>query len=176
MLPAKLKHVAPPSAQGLVVRKAELTNATAFPLLAGSSNVFVDGSFVGSSAVPNASSQESVSLFFGPDDRLKVTRELVGRDTKGPEKFRQSTLVTYEYRIRIENVHDREADVELEDQSPLSRTDDVQVKFLGSSVEAVKADEKGILRWQLKPAAKSPVEVTFRYAVEHPLNRTVIYR
>lgn len=176
LLPARLAYVALPSAGSLVVRRAEVENTTSFPFLAGPSSVFVDGSFVGNSQVANASANESISLFFGPDEGLEVVRELVKRETKGPERFRQSQLVTWEYRIRIENFHGTEVEVELEDQIPVSQTDDVQVKFLGSNVEGVAPDEKGVLRWRLTVKARTPAVVTFRYQIEHPLAQSLSFR
>ncbi len=176
LLPARLSYVALPSAGALVIRKAEVDNSTPFPLLAGSSSVFVDGSFVGNSQVPNASNNESISLFFGPDDGLKVTRELVQRETKGPERFRQSQLVTWEYRIQVENFHAAGVVVEVEDQIPISQTDDLQVKFLGSSVEGVQPDAKGVLRWRLAVEPRAPIVVTFRYQIEHPLAQALFFK
>ncbi|MBI4617202.1 MAG: mucoidy inhibitor MuiA family protein [Planctomycetes bacterium] len=176
LLPARLKYVALPAAQSLVIRKAELANATSFPFLAGASNVFVDGSYVGAANVPDASANEELDLFFGPDDGLKVTRELVKRETKGPERFRQSQLVTYEFKIKVENFHGQEVEVELEDQIPISQSDDVQVKFLGASVADTKPDEKGILSFSLKVPARTPLDVTFGYQIEHPMNQSLLYK
>ena len=75
-VPVQLRYVATPALGNSPMLQGAIVNTTGFPVLEGGVALFVDGSFVGSAAVP--------------DDALSVERSLLSRTVKGSEAFRQS--------------------------------------------------------------------------------------
>jgi uncharacterized protein (TIGR02231 family) len=172
-VPAHLKYVATPALGSTIMLEGEIVNTSGFPFLAGGAALFIDDSYVGAGTVLGAAKNEPLSFGFGPDDSLVVGRRLVARDVKGPEAFRQSQVITYHYEIAVENFNQRNAEVEVADQIPVSKTTDIQVKFLESSSPPELNAATGTLRWSLQigPATKSTI--TYAFSVECPVGRDV---
>ena len=172
-VPVQLRYVATPALGNSVMLQGAIVNTTGFPVLEGGVSLFVDGSFVGSAAVPGAARNEGLSFGFGPDDALSVERRLLSRTVKGPEAFRQSQVITYRYAITVENFNKRAVAVDVIDQIPLSKTEDIQVSFLGSSHEHALAESSGHLNWTLQVDGGSTLELAYSFSVECPVERDV---
>ncbi|MCB9898505.1 MAG: mucoidy inhibitor MuiA family protein [Planctomycetes bacterium] len=172
-MPARLEYVATPALGNSVMLRGEIVNGTGVPVLEGGASLFVDGSYVGAGQVTSAAQNEPLAFSFGPDDALVVKRELVTRDVKGPEAFRQSQVITYHYAITVENFNERAVEVEVDDQIPVSKTDDIQVTFLGADVEPEIDETSGTLRWELGIAAGATSTIDYSFSVECPVGRDV---
>jgi uncharacterized protein (TIGR02231 family) len=172
-VPARLKYVATPALGNSVLLQGEIVNTTGYPILEGNVALFVDESFIGSSRVLGAAQNEGLSFGFGPDDALVVTRHLVSRTVKGPEAFRQSQVITYRYAIGLENFNDRNVVVEVTDQVPVSKTQDIQVTFLESDRAHTLDPQTGILRWTLDVGQGGRSDIGFSFSVECPVGTDV---
>lgn len=175
-VPVDLKHVATPALGSTVVLKGDIRNATGHPVLEGDISLFIDNSYVGASKITSAAQNEGLSLCFGPDDALIVKRELLKRTVKGPENFRQSQLITYDYRITVENFNDRVAAVEVSDQIPTSKTADIQVKFIEANLEPEMDEQTGRLTWTTDVSPGKKAEITFSFSIESPVGRTLYWK
>ena len=172
-VPVDLQYVATPALGDSVALLGSITNTTGYPILEGPVSLFVDRSYVGVSQVTGAAQNEKVSLGFGPDDGLVVARKLVTRDVKGPEAFRLSQVITYHYEITVENFNDRAVEVQVADQIPVSKTPDIQVAYLGSTVEAGLEEQVGVLRWPLAIDAGGRLVMKYGFSVECPVDKQV---
>lgn len=172
-VPARLKYVATPALGNSVLLQGEVENTTGHPILEGNAALFVDESFIGSSKVLGAAQNEGLSFGFGPDDALVVRRHLLSRTVKGPEAFRQSQVITYRYEIGLENFNDRSVEVEVTDQVPVSKSQDIQVLFLESNREPSLDPQTGMLRWKLEVGKGDRSEITFSFSVECPVGTDV---
>lgn len=175
-VPVDLQFVATPALGDTVMLLGEVVNTTGYPLLEGKVSLFVDGSYVGVSELSGAAQNERLSLGFGPDDALVVRRRLVSRTTKGPEAFRQSQVISFQYEIEVENFDDRPVEVEVADQIPVSKTDEIQVSFLGSTAEVGHEQQTGVLRWPLSVESGATVEIAYGFSVECPVDRQVQWK
>ena len=175
-IPVDLKYVAPPALGDTVMLKGLVRNTTGHPILEGPISLFIDNSYVGASKVASAAQNEGLSFCFGPDDALVVKRELVKRTVKGPEKFRQSQVITYSYRITVENFNSRPASVEVADQIPLTKTPDIQVRFLETNLEKDLDEPTGKLSWTIDVAPGKKSEITYSFSIECPVGRTVYWK
>jgi uncharacterized protein (TIGR02231 family) len=175
-VPVVLTHVATPALGDTVVLKGEIKNTTGHPLLDGEISLFIDSSYVGASRITSAAQNEGASFCFGPDDALVVKRELVERTVEGPEKFRQSQVITYHYLLTVENFNDRRANLEVADQIPVSKTSDVRVRFIESSEEHTLEEHSGKLTWTLDVGPGEKKEISFCFSVECPVGRTVSWK
>jgi uncharacterized protein (TIGR02231 family) len=172
-VPARLKYVATPALGNSVLLQGEIVNTTGYPILEGNVALFVDESFIGSSRVLGAAQNEGLSFGFGPDDALVVTRHLVSRTDKGPEAFRPSQVITSRSAIGLENFNDRNVVVEVTDQVPVSKTQDIQVTFLESDRAHTLDPQTGILRWTLDVGQGGRSDIGFSFSVECPVGTDV---
>lgn len=175
-VPVNLKYVATPALGDVIMLKGDIKNSTGHPILAGGISMFVDNAYAGVSKIPSAAQNEGLTFCFGPDDTLAVERALIDRTVKGPEQFRQSQVITYEYCIRVENFGGQVACVEVMDQIPLSNIPEIQVDFLTSNLESKLDEQTGSLKWVLDVEPGQGKDISFSFSIECPVDKTVHWR
>ena len=172
-MPVKLRYVATPALGDSVMLQGVVTNTTDHPILDGVAALFVDDSFVGAATVQAAAQNEQLAFGFGPDDALAVKRRLVSRTVKGPEAFRQSQVLTYQYELTVENFNESAVDVDVADQIPISKTEDIQITFLGSTHDHQHDETSGLLSWTMQVEPGATAKIGYKFSVECPVNRYV---
>jgi uncharacterized protein (TIGR02231 family) len=176
---ARFTYVAAPLLSEHAFLRGDLVNEGAFQLLPGTVQVFMGGEFIGESAMPSVAPGGECRLFFGPDRRLRVRREVLSRVTGSSGLFGGSTTTTWKDRILVDNGTGRDVRVEVYDRRPVSRHEKVECA-LRDPRPALSADPayveqrmpQGILRWDVSvPAsARGPQALTLAWTVEvsHP--------
>ncbi len=171
---AKLEHVAVPKMVAHTFLKAKLTNRTDTPFLAGKTNVFVGGNFVGSGWLDAVAPTEKFEVGFGADESVKVERTEL-KDLKGKSGiFKNRKSIARGYEIKIANYRDESVRLTLFDQVPVAKDEEIKVKFEESSIKPTEQTELGVLSWKLKLKPREEKELQFEYLVEHPKNRRLV--
>jgi uncharacterized protein (TIGR02231 family) len=120
-----------------------------------------------------------VRLGFGADEKVKVAR-VETRKTEGSSGIITSMKTDErEYKITIRNGHDQPLRVQIEDQLPVSETEDVKVEMLPATTPpSLKdlRDRKGVLAWVAELKAGEAKEIRFAWRVRWPAEKSVIYR
>ncbi len=184
-LPADSYNRATPVLGPYIYNAAEVSNTGKMVLLAGPTQAFKNGEFVGHGSIPTVAAGESFTVGFGIDASLRADRELVKRE----EKTQGGNVVSvFTYRITLENFGDDAAPVRVLDRLP-HPTRDVAGEGLRvdltSASPAVSDDEEyqafarelGILRWDVEvpPSATGgkAMPITFTFNVEHDKQKTL---
>ena len=170
-LKGDLDHITIPKLSETVYLKAKIKNTSESPLLAGKANIFYDGDFVSSTAIPTSVSNESFELFLGVDQGMKIKRELVEKFADEGGLGSSKDKVTYEYKISINNYRKTEEKITVIDQIPVSQNDEIEVnlKSVMPPVNKIAGDDdKGYLRWtfSLKPSEQKDMQ--FKYEIKYP--------
>lgn len=147
---------------------AKVTNTSDFPLLAGSMNVFLDGTFVATSNLRTVMAGEKFDLALGADEGISVKRKRVQKFTEDTGLTNSGKRITYEYLTTIQNNKRTAERVIVADQVPLSRNEKIVVKIQSPDAKEVKPTDEGTLKWtlDLKPGEKR--ELTTKFTVEYP--------
>ncbi|MEM9019823.1 MAG: DUF4139 domain-containing protein [Planctomycetota bacterium] len=176
---ASFYHVAVPVLSPFVYREAETVNTSGQDLLAGPVSVYLDGKFVGRTEVVSVTRGQTFVLGFGADPQLSTARQLVNRDQTSQGG---NTLLSFDYRLSIENYGDQPAKVRLLDRLPyFNGGDDVNLTIASMSDELsedavyLRLDRpNGILRWDIDvPANATGADesvVSFLYTLEFDRN------
>jgi uncharacterized protein (TIGR02231 family) len=140
--------------------------STSATLLPGKANIFRENTFVGTAQIQNVAPGQEFKVNLGIDESLKIERELVKRqvDKKLMSGKRKMTCA---YRLRIENLSDREAILRLTEQLPVSRNEQIKVRLTQINPK-IQIGEMGVLEWVLTLPAQSKQEVYYEFEVEHP--------
>ncbi|MBC7784961.1 MAG: mucoidy inhibitor MuiA family protein [Burkholderiales bacterium] len=164
-----------------VYDEASVTNDSKTVLLSGPSVSYMNGQFVGHGDIPTTFVGGTFTAGFGIDASLRATRELVERTelTQGG-----NNVITFDYRLSVENFGDKPADIRLLDRMP--KPDGNQLKpTLVSSSTALSGDgeyervqkKQGLLRFDLTvpPQAvnASAKTVDYRLTIEHDRQMTI---
>jgi len=153
-----------------VFRRARVAYDGAVPLLPGPVATYVDGDYVGSSAIDAVVPGEEFELAFGTDDRVRVDRTLVARRKEHVGPGKRTVRYTFHFRIRVSNFTGGDATVDLKDQIPVSEVEKVTVKMLDveAGPSATPDDDTGVMSWQLALTDGAEQEVEFRFSVTAP--------
>ena len=148
------------------------------PLLPGRVAIYRDGSFVGRSQLAGASKDETVHLGFGADDKIKVERVVMKRN-EGTSGLIVNTSKTDEraFKTTIRNGHDFPVRIAIEDQLPVSETDDIQVEMLPSATPPTTSnvrDQRGVQEWAFDAKAGEVKEIQFAWRVRWPKDHNVV--
>ena len=162
-----LDYLAIPKHTDAVYRRAKLTNSSASPLMAGPANLFVGDEFIGSSKIDYTPSNGEIELLLGVEERLTVEREMVKRDVD-KRLLRDNRQLRYGYEIKIKNLLQSVVKIELQDQIPVSRQEQIKIKLDKVQPEPAEKSELNILEWHLSLAASTEQTISYEYSVEHP--------
>jgi uncharacterized protein (TIGR02231 family) len=167
-LAANPEYLTTPKLQPAAFLTAKVVNTSEFPLLGGAMNVFLDGTFVATSAQRTVMAGEKFDLALGVDEGISVKHKRVKRFTEDTGLTNSGKRVTYEYLLTLQNNKKTAARVIVADQIPVSRNEKIVVKQLAPDAKEIKPTPEGALKWtlDLKPAEKR--ELTVKFSIDHP--------
>lgn len=167
-LAANPEYLTVPKRQQTAFLTTKVANSTEFPLLAGPMNVFLDGTFVATSALRTVMAGEKFDLALGADEGISVKHKRVQKFTEDTGLTNSGKRVTYEYLLTIQNNKKSAERVIVVDQLPLSRNEKIVIKQLAPEAREMKPTDEGALKWtlDLKPGEKR--DITVKFAIEYP--------
>ncbi|MBS0663506.1 MAG: mucoidy inhibitor MuiA family protein [Verrucomicrobia bacterium] len=146
----------------------KVVNTSEYPLLAGTMNVFLDGTFVATSNLRTVMSGEKFDLALGADEGISVKHKRLNKFTEDTGLTNSGKRITYEYLLTIQNNKRTAERVNVADQLPVSRNEKIVVKQILPDPSDVKPTPEGYLKWtlDLKPGEKK--ELTVKFTVDYP--------
>ncbi|HDQ74140.1 MAG TPA: mucoidy inhibitor MuiA family protein [Chloroflexi bacterium] len=171
-LTPEITYVAAPKLVEAVYRRATVVNDSAYVFLPGPVNLFVDETFIGATEIDLVAPDGEMALYLGPDDRVRVTRELRRREVDKKLIGGQRRLL-YGYDALLENLLPVGIETTLYDQIPVARHEDIKVKLTSAEPELAEQSDLGILTWRLTLAPGEKRSVRFDFLVEHPKDMKV---
>jgi uncharacterized protein (TIGR02231 family) len=166
-LEPKLDYVTAPKLLEAVYRRAQVTNDSPYTLLPGPANLFAGDEFIGATEFELVAPQGEIELYLGPDDRIKVERELKRREVD-KKLIGDKRRLHYAYEITLENLLPTEAKVTLHDQIPVPRHEDVKVKLASAEPAPDKQSKLNLLDWEFELDSGEKRVVGFGFTVEYP--------
>ncbi|MCX7594358.1 MAG: mucoidy inhibitor MuiA family protein [Fischerella sp.] len=165
--PCSFDYVAIPRLVSFAYLQAKIRNsANGATLLAGKANIFRDNIFVGTTQLENIAPGQEFKVNLGIDEGLKIERDLVERHVD-KKLIGNTRRVTFAYRLIVTNLLDREADLKLIEQLPVSRNEQIKVRLIRSNPQ-IQLGEMGILEWDIILSAQAKQEIYYQFVVEHP--------
>lgn len=172
-LDAALDYVSVPKLGDEAYLRAKVKNTSELVFLPGSANVFHDDELVGTSSFEDPIVKNGeIELQMGIDDRIRITRELIQRDT-GKTFIGNTRRLTYGYKIKAINTRDSAIKLSAQDQMPVSRHEDIKVRLAEALPKPIEVTDLNLLKWELDVPAGASREITFTYTVEHPRDMQV---
>lgn len=173
---AHLQYSAVPKLSAHSYLRARTTNHTNYPLLAGSTNVFLDGNFVSNASVDTIAPSEEFWTFLGIDEGVRVERKFLKKYEKkeGGLFSKKQKNVVYEYLIEAKNFKSRAIELIIKDQLPLSQNNEIKVVLLKPTytedTDELKIDKLKEMEWTYKLDAGKSLQIPFEFAVSHPVD------
>ena len=173
----------------LAVRAAPVLDPTAFleasfkqtddaTLLPGKVAIYRDGVFVGRGKISASAKDDIVRLGFGADDKVKIERAVLKRN-EGSAGLLVTTSKTDErsFKTTIRNGHDFPIRVAIEDQLPVSESEDIVVEMLPATTPPTAKDirdKRGVLEWSFDAKPGEIRDINFAWRIRWPKDKSMV--
>jgi uncharacterized protein (TIGR02231 family) len=171
--PCNFDYVAMPRLVSFAYLQANVKNSpNGATLLPGKANIFRDHVFIGITRLENIAPGQEFKLNLGIDEGLKIERDLVER-LVDKRLISNQRRITYSYRLIITNLLEKQVNLKVTEQLPVSRNEQIKVRLTRSNPQ-IQLGEMGILEWELTFAAQERREIYYQFNLEHPPELMVI--
>jgi uncharacterized protein (TIGR02231 family) len=123
--------------------------------------------FIGVSRLDYVAVGDEVELLLGVEERITIERRLVRREVD-KTRLRDKRQIQYGYEIKIKNLLPGVVDIEVHDQVPVARHEEITVKLVNSSPEPTERSDLNLMEWRLTLPAGATEKVRYEYQIEHP--------
>ena len=148
--------------------RAKLRNTLPYPLLSGSTDLFVVQDFVGSARIPFVAKDEEAKVFFGQDRQIRIKHERTKMEKSPPGFLGKNERIKLAYKITVQNLRNTKVNIEIQDQLPISQNTKIEIKDLAITPQPSKKDEKGILTWTVTLEPQEKKEILIGFTIEYP--------
>ncbi|PPQ19049.1 hypothetical protein CV770_12685 [Bradyrhizobium sp. AC87j1] len=173
----------------LAVRAAPVLDPTAFleasfkqtddtTLLPGKVAIYRDGVFVGRGKLSASAKDDIVRLGFGADDKVRIERAVLKRN-EGSAGLLVTTSKTDErtFKTTVRNGHDFPIKVAIEDQLPVSESEDIVVEMLPATTPPTASnirDRRGVLEWSFDAKSGEVKDINFAWRIRWPKDKSMV--
>ena len=173
--PELMVHAVPALAETAFLL-ASFKHAEDAPLLPGRVSIYRDGIFVGRSPMALAAKDETVRLGFGVDEKVKIARAVVRKNEGTAGLIGSSKTDEREFKTTIRNAHEFPIKVAIEDQIPVSETEDIQVEMLPVSTPPTTRDlrdRRGVMEWAFEAKPGESRDIKLGWRLRWPKDRAI---
>lgn len=170
-LPASHRYFAIPKLDGDAFLQAQVTDWQNLNLIPGPSNVYYEGTFVGTGFVDTRNTSDTLTFSLGRDKKVVVKREQ-------DEKLRTKRLIgsntreQFAYTISVRNTRSNNIHIVIQDQIPVSQEKDISVDNV--QIEpAILNEQTGELSWTIDVPSNKTELIHFGYTIIYPNGKTV---
>ena len=168
---AEYRYMCVPKIDPRAYLMAFMTNWSQYGLLAGESNIYFKGTFVGQGFIDPALANDTLQVNMGRDLSVVVNRTMV-KDFCKSGAWAGKKWVTKAYDISVKNQKMSPIKIEVIDQIPLSNNGDLEV--IAEEISGGVANkETGELRWMLDIGANQQVKKQLKFTVKYPKKMVV---
>lgn len=167
------EYHAVPKLECAVFLLAKVPDYGKYSLLPGVANLFLEETFVGQATINPKTTADTLLLSLGRDDQISIKRtqpqDLTGRKNG---IFGSSKKETNTFEIAIKNNKRAAIRLEIIDQYPLSKQEDIKVELEEAGGAQVNTD-LGKLTWKLDLPPGGSQKLRFSYSIKYPKDRPV---
>ena len=171
---AHLQYSATPKLSAYTYLRAKTVNNTDYPLLAGSTNVFLDNNFVANASIDTVASSESFWTFLGIDEGVRVARKFLKKYEKkeGQVLGKKHKNMVYEYSLEAQNFKSKPIELVIKDQLPIAQNDEIKVQLLAphytEDTPQLKINKLKYLEWTHRLDAGQDLKIPFTFSITFP--------
>ncbi|MEQ8237740.1 MAG: DUF4139 domain-containing protein [Cyclobacteriaceae bacterium] len=170
-LPVTYSHFSIPKIVESVFFTAKVSNWQNLRLLPGEANIFLEGSFVGQSFIDPASMDDELVVSLGVDASVLIERKSL-LDFTDDQIIGSNRKRNYAFELIVKNQKNKEIEIKLLDQVPLSKNDEISVDV--EELSGGKLDSAtGTVSWQIKLNQTEQQKVKLAYEIKYPKNKRV---
>jgi uncharacterized protein (TIGR02231 family) len=159
--------------------EAGFTHDEDIAIMPGEVALHRDGSFIGKGQLGLVAPGDKISLGFGADDRIKVSRVPVRRQESDGTFLNSSRTDLRDFKISVKNLHGFAMKVTVLDRIPYSETTTLVVEQLPQTTpptEKQVADKRGVMAWSYEMAPGADKDIRVAYRVRWPADKDISFQ
>lgn len=149
----------------------KINNWYAASLMDGPVNLYLEKTFAGKSVLSTNQFNDTISLSFGVDNGISVSRDKV-TDFTAVQVIGSNMRVKRSWKIRLQNNKQYAVKVIVEDQVPVSSNKEIEVKPLELSGGELDP-ESGKVSWEVELEPGATHELLLSFEVKYPKDKTI---
>ncbi len=166
--PAKIEYLLRPAIKDHAFGRVTVTHAEDNPLLAGPASIFVADAFFGKTRLETTPARGKLELDLGAETAIKCARRS-HTTVRTAGLINKDDIHVVEVIIEVENYLREVAELEIQDQVPVSADSKIKVKLLKTDPKDASLDDStGILTFKVKVAPGGRLVVGLTYELEAP--------
>ncbi|MCX5580180.1 mucoidy inhibitor MuiA family protein [Kaistia terrae] len=157
---------------------ARFKNKSGAPYVGGNAVLYRDGAFAGTVPLAFTAPEAELTLGFGIDDKVGVTRTTLDRKTGERGLISSEKTDELRYRIKVENRHARPISIVVLDQLPVPEAKTITVQSLAEATpptESAVDGKRGVVAWRYDYAAGETKEIIHAFAIRWPADQDVFW-
>jgi uncharacterized protein (TIGR02231 family) len=170
-LPATYKYFSIPKTDRSAFMLARITGWEELELVAGPANVYLGGTYVGQSYINTKSTNDTLDLSVGRDNKIMVSRAKL-KDFNNEKLIGNNKKTTYAYEIVIKNNRKSAITIDVEDQIPVSQSSEITVETLELSKGEINP-LTGKVKWAMTLEPGATKKIILSFSVKYPRNKVV---
>lgn len=170
-IPATYKYHAVPKLDLGAFLLARITDYGQYNLLPGKTNIFFDDMYIGQTSINPGTIGDTLLVSLGRDENISIKRTKL-MDKTSKKFFGDSQKETYGWEIAVRNNKAFILEIEVLDQLPISKQEDIKVELIEKS-GAAYTKEYGKLLWNLKIQPNSAKTLKLEYSIEYPKGKSI---
>ena len=171
-LPASYEYYCAPKINNSVFLVANISGWEKLSLIPGKANIYFDNTYVGNSIINPETSNDTLEISLGQDQRIAVKRDKIVDKCKS-RTVGLSKKHNRAYRIEIKNNRNNLVKIKIVDQIPVASNDKIKVESSNKDGARLN-DGSGILEWNFEIPPKTLKTTTFEFEVKHPRKLNVV--
>ncbi len=153
---------------------AKIPNYGRYGLLSGTAQIFLNDTYVGQSEIDIRTVADTLSLSLGRDEDISIKRVKPTDISYAPKFLNNFKKELIAYDIIIKNNKSIPLNIEIVDQIPVSRQEDINVELIDKG-GAQYTPDFGRLYWRIDVLAFNSKTLRFKYELKYPKDRQVTY-
>lgn len=170
-LPAEYNYFAVPKLDSKAYLVAKVANWEQYKLLSGNSKIYFEDTYVGEAYIDANNTADTLTLSLGEDKNVVIERKSIV-DKSNTKFIGQKETKNKSFEINIRNAKSKSIKIEILDQIPLSKNNEIKVK-LNESADAVYNEQTGELKWIVEVNSNEKVTKTFDFEISYPKNKKI---
>lgn len=168
-LPAKYEYYAAPKLTQKAFLVGKITDWNQYNLMPGEANIFFEGGFVSKTYLNTFTTDDTLNIALGQDDRINLSRKRVHDFSK--ESF-GNKVETIGLELQVKNNKNAPVEIVIQDQYPISSDKEINVE-LNQNGNSYVNDKTGLLTWRFTLQPGEMKKMDFTYTVKYPKDKKV---
>ena len=170
-LTAEYKYYAAPKYDPGAFLVAEINDWNQYNFLPGQANIYFENAYVGKTFIDPTITEKKLNVSLGRDKSIVVERKLLKDFTE--DKFLSADIERiFGFEIIVSNKKKSHIELTLEEQIPISKNEDIEVKLI-ESIGAKVNNKLGLVTWVIKLNPNQNTTKKFVYSVRYPSSKRI---